>query len=119
MRFHALVGSVGAVAGRSTAQACLSRRAVTPGYGDAALGTEGRAGLLWDFFFFCAAEKSFRNEETKTRNLGTSSGASHDDKTSLEGKISAQVWTKKGADGGNWRAVRLLLCPMENAKIQS
>lgn len=58
MRFHALVGSVGAVAGRSTAQACLSRRAVTPGYGDAALGTEGRAGLLWDFFFFFVLQKS-------------------------------------------------------------
>lgn len=103
MRFHALVGSVGAVAGRSTAQACLSRRAVTPGYGDAALGTEGRAGLLWDFFFFCVAEKSFQNEETKTRNLGTSSGASHDDKLVWKGKSQPKSGQRKeqmGATGG-------------------
>lgn len=52
MWFSALVGSVEAVAGRSTAQSCFSWRAVTPGYGDVELGTEGRIGLLWDFFCF-------------------------------------------------------------------
>lgn len=52
MRFSALVGSVDIGAGQSTPQTCFSWRAVTPGYGDAELGSEGRTGLLWDFFFF-------------------------------------------------------------------
>lgn len=55
------------------------------------------------FFFFCVAEKSFRNEETKTRNLGTSSGASHDDKLVWKGKSQPKSGQRKeqmGATGG-------------------